>query len=69
MRYSSEAMQPLLPKKRSQRWHKQANELQLSIGAERDVSLAITLVAKLKIETGVLDFLRGVAVGRQSEVV
>lgn len=65
MRYGIEALQPLLPKKRSQRWHEQASELQLSIGAARDVSLAITLVAKLEIEPGVLDFLRGVAVGRQ----
>ncbi|NDP40856.1 MAG: CHAD domain-containing protein [Rhodoferax sp.] len=69
MRYSIEAMQPLLPKKRSQRWHEQATELQSSIGAARDVSLAITLVAKLELETGVLDFLHGVAVGRQSEVL
>jgi len=65
MRYGIEALKPLLPKKRSQRWHEQASELQLSIGAARDVSLAITLVAKLEIEPGVLDFLRGVAVGRQ----
>lgn len=65
MRYSIEALQPLLPKKRSQRWHEQATELQLSIGKARDVSLAITLVAKLKIEVGVLDFLRGVAVGKE----
>jgi len=35
------------------------------MGTARDVSLAITLVAKLKIEPGVLDFLRGVAKGRQ----
>ncbi|HEY5581426.1 MAG TPA: CHAD domain-containing protein [Rhodoferax sp.] len=65
MRYGIEALQPLLPKKKSQRWHDQASELQLSMGTARDVSLAITLVAKLKIEPGVLDFLRGVAKGRQ----
>ncbi|WP_394755996.1 CHAD domain-containing protein [Rhodoferax sp.] len=65
MRYSIEALQPLLPKKRSQRWHEQATELQLSIGATRDVRLALALVAKLNMEPAVLDFLRGVAVGRQ----
>lgn len=66
MRYSIEALQPLLPKKRSQRWHEQATELQLDIGAARDINLAIALVAKLEMEPGVLDFLRGVAVGKQS---
>ena len=65
LRYSIEALQPLLPKKRSQRWHEQATELQLGIGAARDVSLTISLVAKLEMEPSVLDFLRGVAVGRQ----
>lgn len=65
LRYSIEALQPLLPKKRSQRWHEQASELQLSMGTARDVSLAVTLVAKLETEPGVLDFLRGVAKGRQ----
>ena len=65
MRYGIEALQPLLPKKRSQRWHEQAIELQLNIGTTRDVRLAIDLVAKLNLEPGVLDFLRGVAVGRQ----
>ncbi len=66
LRYSIEALRPLLPKKRSQRWHDQASELQLHMGSARDVSLAVTLVAKLETEPGVLDFLRGVAKGRQS---
>lgn len=66
LRYSIEALQPLLPKKKSQRWHDQATELQMSMGTARDVSLAVTLVAKLETEPGVLDFLRGVAKGRQS---
>jgi CHAD domain-containing protein len=65
MRYSIEALQPLLPKKRSQRWHEQATELQLGIGAARDMGLAIALVDKLDTNPGLLDFLRGVAVGRQ----
>ena len=69
LRYSIEALQPLLPKKRAQRWHDQATEIQLNMGTARDVSLAATLVANLETEPGVLDFLRGVAVGRQSEVV
>jgi len=65
VRYSIEALQPLLPKKRSQRWHDQASELQLNMGTARDVSLAVTLVAKLETEPGMLDFLRGVAKGIQ----
>ncbi len=65
MRYSIEALQPLLPKKRSQRWHEQATELQLGIGATRDMRLAIALVAKLNSDAGLIDFMRGVAVGRQ----
>jgi CHAD domain-containing protein len=65
MRYSIEALQPLLPKKRSQRWHEQATELQLGIGAARDMGVAIALVDQLDLNPGLLDFLRGVAVGRQ----
>ncbi len=65
MRYSIEALQALLPRKRTQRWHEQATELQLSIGATRDVRQALALLAKLKIESGIEDFLRGVAVGRE----
>ena len=65
LRYSIEALQPLLPKKKSQRWREQASELQMSMGAARDISLAVALVAKLETEPGVLDFLRGVAKGRQ----
>lgn len=65
LRYSIEALQPLLPKKRSQRWHEQASELQISMGSARDISLAVTLVAKLHVDPSVLDFLRGVAKGRQ----
>jgi hypothetical protein len=65
MRYSIEALQPLLPGKLSQRWHEQAASLQLSIGATRDVVQAIALVAKLEIEPGIMEFLRGVAAGRE----
>ncbi len=65
MRYSIEALQPLLPRKLSQRWHEQAASLQLSIGATRDVVQAIALVAKLEIEPGIMEFLRGVAAGRE----
>ncbi|MHB8951073.1 MAG: CYTH and CHAD domain-containing protein, partial [Rhodoferax sp.] len=66
LRYSIEALQPLLPKKRSQRWQEKASGLQTSMGTARDISLAVTLVAQLETEPGVLDFLRGVAKGKQS---
>ena len=61
MRYGIEALRSLLPKKRSQRWYQQATSLQTSIGATRDVMQAATLVARLEVDRGLVEFLRGVA--------
>ena len=66
MRYGIEALQPLLPKKRTQRWYQQATRLQTSIGATRDVMQAGALVAKLELDRELVAFLRGVAVGQAS---
>ncbi|MFC5519607.1 CYTH and CHAD domain-containing protein [Polaromonas jejuensis] len=66
MRYGIEALRPLLPGRRAQRWHQQATDLQTSIGAARDVMQAAALVAKLDVDRGLVEFLRGVAAGRAS---
>jgi len=64
MRYGIEALRPLLPKRRRQRWYQQATNLQSSIGSTRDVMQAGALVAKLEVDRGLVEFLRGVAVGQ-----
>ena len=63
LRYGIEALHSLLPPKRAQRWGEQATGLQTRIGATRDLSQATTLVARLELERGLAEFLRGVAAG------
>ena len=65
MRYGIEALRPLLPKKHTKRWYRQATRLQTSIGATRDVMQAAALVAKLETDRGLVEFLRGVALGKE----
>ena len=62
MRYGVEALQTLLPQKRTQRWHQQASTLQTSIGARRDVMQAAALVAELGVDHGLVEFLRDLGV-------
>ena len=64
LRYSIEALRTLLPKRRTQHWYEQATDLQTSLGALRDVMQASALVAKLEADRGVIEFLRGIAVGQ-----
>lgn len=64
MRYGIEAMRTLLPKRRTKRWYQQAASLQTSLGASRDVMQAGVLAAKLEADRGLVEFLRGVAVGQ-----
>ena len=64
VRYGIEALHTLLPERRTKRWYQQAEGLQESIGAARDVMQAGTLVAKLDADRGLVEFLRGVAVGQ-----
>jgi inorganic triphosphatase YgiF len=64
MRYGIEALRTLLPKKRTQRWYQQATSLQATLGAARDVLQASSLAAKLEMNRGLVEFLRGVAVGQ-----
>ena len=64
MRYGVEALRPLLPRRRTQRWYQQATGLQTSIGASRDVMQAGALAARLDVDPGLVEFLRGVAAGQ-----
>lgn len=64
LRYGIEALRPLLPKRRAKRWNRKATILQTGLGAARDVMQAGVLVAKLEADRGLVEFLRGVAVGQ-----
>lgn len=66
LRYAIEALRPLLPRQRMERWYQQATDLQTSLGATRDLLLASTLATTLEANRGLAEFLRGVAVGREA---
>lgn len=68
LRYGIEALRPLLPKRRAKHWHLQANRLQADIGSARDVQQALAIATRLKLAPSLLDFLRGVAIGKQRGV-
>lgn len=63
LRYSTEAMQDLLPRQLTKNCIDRASAIQGSIGAKRDVAQASALVTKLSLDRGIADFLRGVVVG------
>lgn len=69
LRYGIEALQPLLGKRRAQRWHQKAMALQTSIGCARDITQASALAAKLPVDPGLVEFLRGLAAGREMSSV
>ena len=64
MRYGLEALRHCLPTRRAKHWYRQAMELQLSLGAARDVAQAGALAAKLDVDRGLVGFLQGVAIGQ-----
>ena len=64
MRYGIEALRTLLPKRHAKHWYQQATSLQLRLGCARDVMQAGVLATKLEVDNGLVDFLRGVAVGQ-----
>ena len=64
LRYGIEALQPLLPNHAAQRWHQKAVNLQTDMGATRDMAQCIEQVRALDADRGLVEFLRGVAVGR-----
>ncbi len=65
LRYGIEALRPLLPKRRAKHWHLQASRLQADMGSTRDVQRALAIATRLELASSLLDFLRGVAVGKQ----
>lgn len=65
LRYGIEALRPLLPTHQTKRWCAQATNLQMSIGSMRDVMQAGVLAAKAEADSGIVEFLRGVAVGME----
>lgn len=66
LRYGIETLRPLLPKQRAKRWAEQAVRLQTSLGAARDLIQAGERVGQLQVDAGLVEFLRGVAVGQSS---
>jgi CHAD domain-containing protein len=66
LRYGTQALRELLPSRLATRCYQQAIELQTGIGATRDLSQALVLVAELAPGSGLLEFLRGVAAGSSS---
>ena len=63
LRYGIETLRALLPGQRAERWVEQAVYLQSSLGAARDLVQASVLVGQLQVDAGLVEFLRGVAVG------
>lgn len=61
LRYAIEVTRPLLPRRASRTLHQQAVSLQSGLGAQRDVAQAVLLCAKLDVDRGVVEFLRGLA--------
>jgi inorganic triphosphatase YgiF len=63
LRYGTQALRDLLPSQLAKQCARQATGLQTSIGATRDLSQAALLVAQLASDRGMVEFLRGVAMG------
>ena len=64
LRYGIEALRPVLHKRQAKRWLKQATQLQTSIGMTRDVHQAGVLASQMETDTGLAEFLRGLAIGQ-----
>lgn len=64
LRYGIEVLHAQLPPRHAQHWHQQASHLQLSLGAARDVAQASVLLARLPVDPGLVEFLRGLAQGQ-----
>jgi inorganic triphosphatase YgiF len=59
VRYGIEAIQPLLPRKKADKWLQQAKSIQAGIGAQRDLQQALEMAGRLQLAAGIADFLRG----------
>ena len=67
LRYGIEALRPVLRKRQAGRWLKQATRLQTDIGMTRDVHQAGVLASQMEIDTGLAEFLRGLAIGQGAQ--
>lgn len=65
LRYGVEALRPLLPKRKSKRWLQETTRLQGNIGSARDIANAVKIAQQLKVDAGIVEFLRGVAYGER----
>jgi inorganic triphosphatase YgiF len=65
LRYSSEAMRELLPRKLAKDYTSNAAAIQSRIGAKRDLAQASALVTKLNLDRCIAEFLRGVVIGAE----
>jgi inorganic triphosphatase YgiF len=63
LRYSTEGLRDLLPHRLAKQATQHAADMQARLGATRDRAQACTLVAKLALDPGLKEFVRGVAVG------
>ncbi len=68
LRYSSEAIGDLLPRRLAKHAAQQAAAMQDKLGAARDIAQASALLARLETDRGLVEFLRGVAVGAAASV-
>ncbi len=66
LRYNSEAVHDLLPRRLAKRGEQQAATIQDKLGAARDLAQASALLARLEVDPSLVEFLRGVAVGQRS---
>lgn len=64
LRYAIEALQPVLSQRQTKRWLTQAIQLQTDIGSARDLQQASVLAARLEVDPGLAEFLRGVVAGQ-----
>jgi CHAD domain-containing protein len=64
LRYAIEALRPLLSRQHTERWLPKARQLQADIGSARDLQQASVVAARLKIDPGLAEFLRGVVAGQ-----
>ncbi|MBK6999421.1 MAG: CHAD domain-containing protein [Rhodoferax sp.] len=65
LRYCTEALGPLLPKRHAKRWRKKATAMQTNIGAMRDFTQALKILAQMPAAPDLLAFVRGVAAGQK----
>ncbi len=63
LRYNTENLQDLLPRKLAAQGAQHATAIQSSLGAARDLAYVGSLATRLNLDRGLAEFLRGVAVG------